>query len=318
MVGSQPLATGFAPPKCHDVAMNTVPPPKPGDPVASADGGRLLIAATPLGNLGDASQRLCDALASADIVAAEDTRRVLRLAHSLGITIPGRVVSLYDAVEDERAPYLIEAVRSGGTVLVVSDAGTPGVSDPGYRLVVAAIAAGIAVIALPGPSAALSALVVSGLPTDRFCFEGFLPRKGRERSERIADIARDRRTSIVFESPRRTAATLADLAVACGPARRACVARELTKTHEEIVRGSLTELVEWAQARDVLGEVTLVIAGAEPAPAPSLDDPGVADSIAARVAALVADGLSRRDAVDTVAAETGLPRRSVYSAAVKQ
>jgi 16S rRNA (cytidine1402-2'-O)-methyltransferase len=281
-----------------------------------ATAGRLLLAATPLGNLGDATQRLRDALATADIVAAEDTRRALRLAHSLDITIAGRVLSFYDAVEQERTPYLLEAVRQGGTVLVISDAGTPGVSDPGYRLVVAAVAAGIPIVALPGPSAALSALVVSGLPTDRFCFEGFLPRKGRERKERLAAIAADQRTSIMFESPRRTAATLHDLADACGPERRACVARELTKTHEEVVRGTLAELAQWADAREVLGEVTLVIAGADPQATLSTDDPAVAADIAGRVAQLVAGGLSRRDAVDTVAAETGLPRRTVYSAAL--
>jgi 16S rRNA (cytidine1402-2'-O)-methyltransferase len=275
-----------------------------------------LIAATPLGNLGDATQRLRDALATADIVAAEDTRRVLRLAHSLDITIAGRVLSFYDAVEQERTPYLLDAVRQGSTVLVVSDAGTPGVSDPGYRLVVAAVAADIAIVALPGPSAVVSALVVSGLPTDRFCFEGFLPRKGRERKERLAAIAGDQRTSIMFESPRRTAATLHDLAAACGPQRQACVARELTKTHEEVVRGTLTELAEWADSRDVLGEVTLVIAGADPKAALRTDDPTALAEIAGRVSALVAGGLSRRDAVDAVSAETGLPRRTVYSAAL--
>jgi 16S rRNA (cytidine1402-2'-O)-methyltransferase len=266
--------------------------------------------------LGDATQRLRDALATADIVAAEDTRRVLRLAHSLDITIAGRVLSFYDAVEQERTPYLLDAVRQGSTVLVVSDAGTPGVSDPGYRLVVAAVAADIAIVALPGPSAVVSALVVSGLPTDRFCFEGFLPRKGRERKERLAAIAGDQRTSIMFESPRRTAATLHDLAAACGPQRQACVARELTKTHEEVVRGTLTELAEWADSRDVLGEVTLVIAGADPKAALRTDDPTALAEIAGRVSALVAGGLSRRDAVDAVSAETGLPRRTVYSAAL--
>jgi 16S rRNA (cytidine1402-2'-O)-methyltransferase len=286
------------------------------DATGAATPGRLLLAATPLGNLGDATQRLRDALATADIVAAEDTRRALRLAHGLDITIAGRVLSFYDAVEQERTPYLLDAVRQGSTVLVVSDAGTPGVSDPGYRLVVAAVAAGIPIVSLPGPSAALSALVVSGLPTDRFCFEGFLPRKGRERKERLAAMAADQRTSIMFESPRRTAATLHDLAAACGSERQACVARELTKTHEEIVRGTLTELAEWADAREVLGEVTLVIAGAAPKAALSADDPAVASDIAGRVAALVASGLSRRDAVDTVAAQTGLPRRAVYSAAL--
>jgi 16S rRNA (cytidine1402-2'-O)-methyltransferase len=298
-------------PRCHDVGVT------PTDNATDAAApGRLLLAATPLGNLGDATQRLRDALATADIVAAEDTRRALRLAHSLDITIAGRVLSFYDAVEQERTPYLLEAVRQGSTVLVISDAGTPGVSDPGYRLVVAAVAAGIPIVSLPGPSAALSALVVSGLPTDRFCFEGFLPRKGRERKDRLAAIAADQRTSIMFESPRRTAATLHDLANACGPGRQACVARELTKTHEEVVRGTLAELAEWADGREVLGEVTLVIAGADPKAPLSAEDPSVAADVAKRVAALVAGGLSRRDAVDTVAAETGLPRRTVYSAAL--
>jgi 16S rRNA (cytidine1402-2'-O)-methyltransferase len=295
--------------KCHDVPVAT------SDKTPAAH-GQLLIAATPLGNLGDATDRLKAALATADIVAAEDTRRVLRLAHSLNITVAGRIVSFYDAVELDRTPYLLDAVRQGSTVLVVSDAGTPGVSDPGYRLVVAAVAADIPIIALPGPSAALSALVVSGLPTDRFCFEGFLPRKGRERKERLSAIASDPRTSIMFESPRRTAATLHDLAAACGADRLACVARELTKTHEEVVRGTLSELATWAEARDVLGEVTLVISGAAPKAVTSVDEPGVAADLSNRVAALVANGLSRRDAVDTVSAETGLPRRTVYSAAL--
>ena len=292
---------------------------KPTDEAGSPQrpAGRLLVAATPLGNTGDATERLRTALATADIVAAEDTRRLLRLAHSLDITVAGRVVSFYDAVEQERTPQLLDAVRAGQTVLVVSDAGTPGVSDPGYRLVAAAVLADIDIVALPGPSAALAALVVAGLPTDRFCFEGFLPRKGRERADRLSALASEPRTSVFFESPRRTAATLRDLIAVCGPDRRGCVARELTKTHEEVVRGSLIELAQWADARDVLGEVTIVLAGAPPRTVPSTDDPSVAADVAGRVAALVAGGLSRRDAVDTVSAETGLPRRTVYAAAVK-
>jgi len=283
---------------------------------STAVGGRILVAATPLGNLGDATGRLRDALAESDIVAAEDTRRVLRLAHDLGITVPGRILSFYDAVELDRTPYLLECAAGGQTILVVSDAGTPGVSDPGYRLVAAAIEAGVTVQVLPGPSAALGALVVSGLPTDRFCFEGFLPRKGRERAERLATIASDSRTSILFESPRRTAATLLDLANVCGGERGGCIARELTKTHEEVVHGTLAELADWAAAREVLGEVTLVVAGAPPRPPVSTDDAGAMADLGAQVAALVATGLSRRDAVDQVAATNNLPRKVVYSAAL--
>lgn len=255
------------------------------------------------------------ALATADIVAAEDTRRTLRLAHDLGITVPGRLVSYYDAVEADRIPHLLQAVESGQTVLVVSDAGTPGVSDPGFRLVAAAIEAGIAVTALPGPSAAVTALLVSGLPTDRFCFEGFLPRKGRERQVRLATIASDERTTVLFESPRRTADTLADLAAACGADRPGCVARELTKTYEEVVRGSLAELSEWARTREVLGEVCIVVAGASPKTALNADDPAVAADLVAAVQAHVDSGMTRRDAIDAVAEATGLPRKVVYAAA---
>src|SRR5439155_13024595 len=206
----------------------------------------LLVAATPIGNPADASDRLKEALGSADIVAAEDTRRVRRLAAALGVTITGRVVSYYDAVERTRSESLLADLQAGATVVLLSDAGTPLVSDPGYRLVAAAVAAGLPVHALPGPSAALAALAVAGLPADRWCFEGFLPRKAGERRARLAELAHDARTTVFFEAPHRLAATLTDLAASYGADRAACVCRELTKTYEEVRRGSLGELAGWA------------------------------------------------------------------------
>jgi 16S rRNA (cytidine1402-2'-O)-methyltransferase len=219
----------------------------------------------PIGQAGDAPARLAAALAAADVVAAEDTRRVRQLAAALGTRLPGRVVSYYDVIEARRAAELVTELEAGRDVLVVTDAGMPAISDPGYRLVAAAAAAGIRVTALPGPSAVTTALAVSGLPTDRFCFEGFPPRKGGERARRFAELAADPRTQVLFESPRRVAATLTELVVSHGPERAAVVCRELTKTHEEIVRGTLAELADWAAAREtsggVRGEITLVVAG---------------------------------------------------------
>ena len=201
-----------------------------------------MLAATPLGNPGDASPRLVDALATADVVAAEDTRRTRRLAADLGVTMSGRVVSFYDAVERERSRELVDLAHAGRTILVVSDAGMPTVSDPGFRLVALAVEEGVAVTVLPGPSAVLAALAMSGLPVDRFCFEGFLPRKGGERSTRIAELADEPRTMVFFEAPHRLAAMLEALASGLGPDRRAAVCRELTKTYEEARRGTLGEL----------------------------------------------------------------------------
>jgi 16S rRNA (cytidine1402-2'-O)-methyltransferase len=268
----------------------------------------LVLAATPIGNVGDASSRLREALETADVVAAEDTRRLRRLADALGLRLSGRVVSYYDSVEQARIPALLDALRGEQTVLLVTDAGMPLVSDPGFRLVAAAVAEGLPVTVVPGPSAALAALAVAGLPSDRWCFEGFLPRRGGERRRRLAELAAEQRTLVFFESPHRIAETLADLASAFGPDRRGVVCRELTKTHEETRRGGLGELAGWAED-GVRGEITIVVEGATArveAPAPS--------DLVEEVDALVAAGSSRRDAVDAVAGSHGLSRRVVYDA----
>ncbi len=226
--------------------------------------GRVLLAATPLGNPADASSRLREALAATPVIAAEDTRRLQRLCADLGVRPSGRVVSFFEANEATRVPLLLAALASGEDVLVVTDAGMPSVSDPGYRLVAAAIEAGIDVSVLPGPSAVVAALAVSGLPVDRFCFEGFLPRKAGDRRRALAGLATEPRTLVFFEAPHRIAASLADLVTAFGADRGAAVCRELTKTYEEVKRGTLGELAEWATEGEVRGEITLVIAGATP------------------------------------------------------
>ena len=273
--------------------------------------GTLMLAATPIGRPEDASARLTTALAATPVIAAEDTARLRRLADRLGVTLAGKVVSYYEGVEEDRGPGLLRELRAGRDVLLVTDAGMPGVSDPGYRLTAAAVAEGIEVTVLPGPSAVTAALAVSGLPSDRFCFEGFPPRGRGDRGRRFAELAGERRTMVFFESRRRLAATLRDLAAAFGPERPAVVCRELTKTHEEIRRGSLGELADWA-AEGPLGEITIVVAGA---PARVIG-PADVDEAVAEVSRRMAGGLSRRDAVAAVAAEAGLSRRLVYEAAV--
>lgn len=272
--------------------------------------GRLLLGATPLGQPGDASSRLREALATADVVAAEDTRRVRLLAGALGVTIGGTVLSLFEGNEADRAPVLVGRIADGAVVLLVSDAGMPLVNDPGYRLVAACVAAGLPVSCLPGPSAVTTALAVSGLPTDRFCFEGFAPRRPSARSAWLAGLAGETRTTVFFESPRRLAGCLRDAAEALGGARRAVVCRELTKTHEEIRRGTLAELAEWADD-GVLGEVTVVLAGA--VPVADLDD------LIAQVDALVGDGMRVKDAcARVVGANPGAPsRRALYEAVLR-
>ena len=273
-------------------------------------GGRLLLGATPLGQPSDASARLVSALATADVVAAEDTRRVRTLANALGVRIAGKVVSLFDQNEAARVPALIVDMKGGATVLVVSDAGMPLVSDPGYRLVTACIAEGMPVTCLPGPSAVTTALAVSGLPSDRFCFEGFAPRKHSARRAWLATLAAEPRTCVFFESPRRLAACLADAASELGDTRRAAVCRELTKVHEEVVRGSLGELVDWA-AGPVLGEITVVLAGAQPKA-----DIG---TLVAEVSALTDTGMRVKDAcTEVIAAHPGAPsRRELYDAVLR-
>jgi 16S rRNA (cytidine1402-2'-O)-methyltransferase len=271
--------------------------------------GTLIVAAAPIGQPGDAPPRLASALAGTGVIAAEDTRRVRRLAAALGVRPAGRIVSYYDGVEQSRVAGLLAALRSGDDVLLVTDAGMPGVSDPGYRLVAAAAAAGVRVTVLPGPSAVTAALAVSGLPSDRFCFEGFPPRRRGERARRFAALAAEPRTLVFFEAGRRAGGTLAELAAAFGPGRGAVVCRELSKTHEEIRRGTLGELAEWA-AGGLLGEVTLVVAGRDQVPV--MDAAAAAAEVAAREAA----GMQRKEAIAAVAAESGLPRREVYNAVV--
>ncbi|MDC9006168.1 16S rRNA (cytidine(1402)-2'-O)-methyltransferase [Mycobacterium marinum] len=269
--------------------------------------GRLLLGATPLGQPSDASARLIDALTSADVVAAEDTRRVRTLAKALDISIGGRVVSLFDRVEALRVGALVEAIEAGATVLVVSDAGMPIINDPGYRLVAACIEAGISVTCLPGPSAVTTALVVSGLASDKFCFEGFAPRKSGARRAWLASLAEEPRTCVFFESPRRLAACLRDAVEQLGGSRPAAVCRELTKVHEEVRRGSLGELADWA-ADGVLGEITVVLAGAAPL---HVD----LQSLVAEVENLVAAGIRVKDACSEVATgHQGIRTRELYDA----
>lgn len=273
-------------------------------------GMTLVLAATPIGRVEDASPRLRAELAGADVVAAEDTRRLRRLLGELEVTVSGRVVSYFEGNEQQRTPQLLEELLAGQRVVLVTDAGMPSVSDPGFRLVAAAVASGVTVTVVPGPSAVLAALAVSGLPVDRFCFEGFLPRKAAERARRLAALAEEPRTLVIFEAPHRTAATLAALADVFGAERPAALCRELTKTHEEVRRGPLAELAA-AAADGVRGEVTLVVAGAPTKAGAALDEA----ALRVRVDDKVATGSSRKDAIVAVATETGLPRKAVYAAA---
>lgn len=274
---------------------------------AASSSGVLVLAATPIGQAGDAPPRLAAELSGADVVAAEDTRRLKRLTTDLGISLTGRVVSYFEGNESARTPVLLAALLAGERVVLVTDAGMPSVSDPGYRLVVAAVENDVHVTAVPGPSAVLTALAVSGLPVDRFCFEGFLPRKAGERSRRLTGLAREDRTMVFFEAPHRTEAALAAMADAFGGERNGAVCRELTKTHEEVRRGPLAELVAWA-ADGVRGEVTIVVEGA-PALAEVGTDP---ESLRAAVAEEEAAGATRKEAIADVARRAGVPKREVY------
>jgi 16S rRNA (cytidine1402-2'-O)-methyltransferase len=273
-----------------------------------SDQGSLVLAATPIGNVADASRRLGRLLQDADVVAAEDTRRLRHLAARLEVDIGGQLVSYHEHNEGRRTHELVEHVASGETVVLVTDAGMPSVSDPGYRLVAACIDAGLRVTSAPGPSAAIAALAVSGLPVDRFCFEGFLPRKVGQRRERLRSLGREQRTMVFFEASRRVGEVLSDMAEVWGESRSAAVCRELTKTYEEVKRGSLAELAEWSDG-GLRGEVTLVVAGAPDVV--ELPD----DELKQRVRAFEETGMSRRDAVDAVVAETGIARRRVYALA---
>lgn len=269
----------------------------------------LILCGAPLGNPGDASARLRETLASAPVIAAEDTRRLVRLARDLDIAMPGKLISYFEGNEDKRTPDLVEQLASGTDVALITDGGMPSVSDPGYRLVAAALAAGVPVSCVPGPSAVTTALALSGLPCDRFCFEGFLPRTGSARRSRLAELAHEPRTLVFFESTHRIAATLHDMASAFGTDRPAAVCRELTKTYEEVRRAPLAELA--GQSAELKGEITLVVAGAPPKQPDDIND----DDLRALVDGKVAEGLSRRDAVDAVSAAVGVPRKRVYAAA---
>ena len=270
--------------------------------------GVLVLAATPIGDPRDAPRRLSEELVGADIVAAEDTRRLARLCRDLGVHPAGRVVSYHEHNEAERTGELVDRLRSGDRVVLVTDAGMPSVSDPGFRLVAAAVVAGARVTAVPGPSAVLTALAVSGLPVDRFCFEGFLPRKAGERRRALEALGAERRTMVFFEAPHRLGEALRAMVDAFGEERPAAVCRELTKTHEEVVRAGLGELADWAQG-EVRGEVTVVVSGA-PAREPDLG------SAVAAVLARVAEGERLKDASGAVASVTGLSRKVLYDAAV--
>lgn len=273
--------------------------------------GVLVLAGTPIGEVADAPPRLSAELAAADVVAAEDTRRLRRLAAALGVEVPGRVVSYFEGNESARTGELVRDLRGGARVLLVTDAGMPSVSDPGYRLVEAAVAEGVRVTAVPGPSAVLTALALSGLPVDRFCFEGFLPRKAGERTSRLREVATEPRTMVFFESTHRVADSLAAMAEVFGGDRPAAVCRELTKTYEEVRRGPLAELAVWAEP-GVRGEITVVVAGAPPA-APAEVGP---EELAALVAGRESAGQPRKAAIAEVAAELGLPKRDVFDAVV--
>ena len=273
---------------------------------AAPPGGRLTVVATPIGNLGDLSPRAVETLRAADVIACEDTRHTRKLLSHAAIPTP-RLLAVHDQNEAAQVRTVLGLLEQGKHVVLVSDAGPPAVSDPGERLVAAATASGYAVEAVPGPSAVIAALVTSGLPTGRFAFEGFLPRKGAERRERLAGIAADRRTTVLYEAPHRLAATVADLAQACGPLRRVALARELTKLHEETWRGTVADAVEHVGAHAPRGEYVIVIDGApEAAPA---DDGDIEAALQARLAA----GDDRKTAVAAVAAALAVPKRRVYA-----
>ncbi|WP_333617671.1 16S rRNA (cytidine(1402)-2'-O)-methyltransferase [Dietzia sp.] len=295
--------------------------PGTGHEATEADGGAgrelpagINLAATPIGNPADASERLRHALGAADIVAAEDTRRARALAAALGVEIGGRVVSFFEHNETARAPWLIERAEAGDSVLVVTDAGMPSVSDPGFAVVSEAMTAEVPITCLPGPSAVTTALVLSGLPVDRFAFDGFPPRKAGKRRTWLAGLADERRTVVFFESPHRLRATLADAAEVLGAERPAAVCRELTKTYEEVLRGGLGELAE-RTAGGVLGEIVVVLGPAEEKEA-TVDDVESAVDEVLRLAE--AERIRVKDAAGRVAAASGLSRKTLYDAAVSR
>jgi 16S rRNA (cytidine1402-2'-O)-methyltransferase len=271
----------------------------------------LTLAATPLGNPGDASPRLKDAIASAEIIAAEDSRRFHRLCSDIEVTFTGRVISFFDGNETERTQEILELLRAGKKVLVVSDAGMPTISDPGFRLARDAMAENLAVKVIPGPSAPVMALALSGLATDRFTFEGFTPRALGARQALYETLRFEERTMVFFEAPHRITESLQDALAVFGGDRKAAICREMTKTYEETVRGSLAELVAWSTSKEILGEITMVIAGAAVGMAEV-----TADQMVARVREFEAAGMDRKAAIATVADEFDLPKRIVYAAVV--
>jgi len=275
--------------------------------------GRLVLVATPIGNLGDLTPRAVDVLREADVIAAEDTRRTRGLLTHAGVPASGRLRSVHGHNERGRARELVAAIAGGATVAVVTDAGMPGISDPGAQLVRACLDAGLTVEVAPGASAVLAALVLSGLPTDRFVFDGFLPRKGGARTARLEELRNETRTIVVFEAPGRVAATLADLEGVCGPNRRAAVARELTKLHEEVWRGPLGEAVARYAQTAPRGEVVIVVEGR----APDLGEPDD-DTVAAAAVDELREGGSTREAADRVADRLGISRRRAYDAVLAQ
>jgi 16S rRNA (cytidine1402-2'-O)-methyltransferase len=285
--------------------------PGPTNGERTAGDGALVLVATPIGNLGDLSPRAAEVLGSADVIYCEDTRHSRKLLTHAGIT-GVRLRSLHQHNEEDRVDEVIASVADGRRVALVSDAGMPGISDPGSRVVAAVAGAGLTVSVIPGPSAGLAALVASGLPTDRFCFEGFLPRSGKERRKRLAALADESRTTVVFEAPGRVAGTLSDLAGTLGDDRPMAVARELTKLHEEIWRGTAADAARWAASGPVRGEVVIVVGGAPEVEKVEVEDGRLQEALEARLVA----GERTRGAVDAVAAEFGVARRRVYDLAL--
>jgi 16S rRNA (cytidine1402-2'-O)-methyltransferase len=271
----------------------------------------LILAATPLGNPGDASARLISALTSADVIAAEDSRRFHRLAADLGVTFTARVLSFFEGNEDARTQEVLELLKSGLKVVVVSDAGMPTISDPGFRLMRDAIAANIEVSVLPGPSAVTMAIALAGLPTDRFTFDGFAPRASGARAKFYESLRFEERTIVLFEAPHRLAESLADAVTAIGGERQGAICREMTKRYEETIRGTLSELHNWSVSNEVLGEITLVIAGA-----PIGNAAASSADMVARVREFEGAGMDRKGAIAMVAEEFKIPKKIVYAAVV--
>jgi len=289
--------------------MTDQPRPSPqGAAIGPSNGGRIVLVGTPIGNLGDLSPRAAETLAGADVICCEDTRHTRKLLSAAGIPAP-RLVALHEHNERGAGEYAVRLAEEGKEVALVCDAGMPGISDPGERVVRAAASAGVRIDVVPGPSAVVTALVLSGLPTDRFCFEGFLPRKGPERRRRLRSIGSEERTTVVYESPHRVGKTLADLAEVCSGARRVALVRELTKRFEEVWRGTLDEAVARTGDDEPRGEWVVVLEGEEPA---GPDDETIADALSD----LLAGGTERRTAVDEVSATLGVPRNRVYRLAL--